>query len=69
MTNKIVYSANGLLQDSSEIVAIIPSGQEKIDFIYEHYELDIDQVNVDTEHMSEYKTKVIEYISGYVVKK
>ena len=58
-----------LLQDNSEIVAIIPSVQEKIDFINEQYELDIEQVNVDTEVMSEYKTKVIEYISGYVVKK
>lgn len=69
VTNNIVYSANVLLQDNSEIVAIIPSVQEKIDFIYEQYELDIEQVNVDTEVMSEYKTKVIEYISGYVVKK
>lgn len=71
VTNFSVEGSNVLIQDNSEMVAVIPSPQNKIDFIVENYclsDFDFDQIGRGNCY-SEFKTNVIEYIAGYVVKK
>ena len=70
VTNFKVEGSNVLLQANSEMVAIIPSPQEKINFIAENYRLDDFNFDLITKNSySEYKTQVIEYVAGYVVKR
>lgn len=69
VTNNIVHNANVLAQDSCEIVALIPSVEDKIDYVYNKYDLDDNDLdNVLSSTLSEYSLNVIEYISGFVVR-
>ena len=70
VTNSIVTHSNVLLQDESEIVALIPTPEDRIAYVIEEYELDdieLDQLNGCS--LSEYKKNVIEYITGFVIMK
>lgn len=70
VTNAIVTHSNVLLQDESEIVALIPTPEDRIAYILEEYDLgDIDLEELSDTMLSEYKQSVIEYITGYVVMK
>ena len=67
--NNIVHNANALIQDNSEILAHVPSVQDKINYICDIYNFDdvtVDDIKNVT--FTEYKTNVVEYVSGFVVK-
>ena len=70
VTGSIVYNSNSMLQDSSELVALIPGTQERSDYVLEHYDLHdiVDDLPSDLWTLDEYKTNVLEYILGFVVK-
>lgn len=69
ISNNIVHNSNVLLQDDSEILAIVPSPEDKIEYIYEVYDLDFDLEVLSITPLSEFKQSIVNYISGYVVKK
>ena len=53
-----------------EIVAIIPSVEDRIEYVIQNYDLDdIDIEKFNETNLSEYKSNVTEYISGFVIKK
>lgn len=69
ITNNIVHNANVLIQDNSEIVALVPSVKDKINCICDIYNFDdvtVDDIKNVT--FTEYKANVVEYVSGFVVK-
>ena len=69
ITNIIVHNANALIQDNSEILAHVPSVQDKINYICDIYNFDdvtVDDIKNVT--FTEYKANVVEYVSGFVVK-
>ena len=64
-----VNNSNVMLQDTTEMVALIPSTQSKLDYIIENYDIeDISIESVANSSLSDYKKHVVNYISGYVVK-
>ena len=68
VTHKLVENSNVTLQDSTEMIAIIPSAENKVKFIYDHYDFDdIDMKSVP--NLSRFKEDVVNYIGGYVVKR
>ena len=70
ITGSIVYGSNVLLQDNTEMIALIPSAQAKMDYICENYDLeDFDIEMISNSSQSDYLKYVIDYISGFVVKK
>ena len=70
VTGSIVHNSNVLLQDSTEMVALIPSAQAKIEYICQNYDLEDFSIEmISSLSQSDYLKHVILYISGYVVKK
>lgn len=70
VTNSIVSHSNVLLQDNSEIIGIIPSTCDKIDYVIDNYNMsDIDFDFINNSTISNFKKNVLEYIGGFVVKK
>ena len=69
ITNLIVKDSNVIIQDNSELVAIVPSAQDRIDYITDHYNLeDLNSSFIDSD-LSDFKDNVTEYIAGFVIKK
>ena len=69
-TDQIIKDSNVSLQDDTEMVAVIPNAENKIDFIYAHYDFDdIDIENLRTSNLDSFSDNVVEYMSGYVVKR
>ena len=59
--NNIVHNANALIQDNSEILAHVPSVQDKINYICDIYNFDdvtVDDIKNVT--FTEYKTNITE---------
>ena len=70
VTNGIVNHSNIELQDTSEIVAFIPDTQNKIAQTSESYNLnDVDFDYINNVTVSNFNENVVEYISGFVVRK
>ena len=70
VTNSIVSHSNVLLQDNSEVVGLIPSTNNKINYVIDNYNLsDIDFDFINNSTISNFKHNVLEYIAGFVVKK
>ena len=70
VTGSIVSNASVLLQDNTEFVGLIPTTQGKMDYLNDYYDLqDIDLEVMQNQTQSEYAKNVVDYISGYVVKK
>lgn len=70
ITGSIVYNGNSMLQDSSELVALIPGATERSDYVLEHYDLHdiVDDLPTDLWTLDEYRKNVLEYILGFVVR-
>ena len=65
MTDKIINNANIDLQDSTELLAIIHNSINAVNYIYDFD--DIERLKYST--LSDFKENVVDYISGFVVKK
>ena len=70
VTDSIVENANVILQDNTEIVGLIPSVQGKMDYMSKFYDLeDIEVEKIRNLSQSDYTKNVVNYISGFVIKK
>ena len=69
ITNTIVLNQNILLQDKTDLLAIIPSTQEKAEYIIQQYELKESNSAIEHIEISEYKENVVRHISGYLARK
>lgn len=70
VTDKIVTNSNVTLQDNAEMVGIIPDVTNKVDYIFEAYDLfDLDLDKFKDQEISGFKENVINYVSGFIVKK
>lgn len=70
VTNGIVNHSNIELQDTTEIVAIVPDTKHKMSYTSDSYSLnDVDFDYINGVEVSNFKENVVEYISGYVVRK
>ena len=59
-----------MLQETSEFVALIPSVMDKVDYIYETYDFEeLDVEKLKTYELSQFKSDIVDYIAGFVVKK
>ena len=69
VSDRMIKYANCTFQDNTEIIGLIPSTQNKLDYLSEHYDLeDIDIEQVSNISQSDYKKNVVNYISGFIVK-
>ena len=70
VTDSIVEFGNVVLQETSEFVALIPSVMDKVDYIYETYDFEeLDVEKLKTYELSQFKSDIVDYIAGFVVKK
>ena len=67
VTEKIVEGGNVIVQDHTEMVGVIPFAKDKIDYVCEMYDIDIDLNNLQQRKLSEYQESVSEYIGGYII--
>ena len=63
VTNTIVKDSNVLLQDNSELVAVIPSVQDRIDYVCETY--DLDDTNFDMKNECTLSGKKIDFCCNF----
>ena len=66
VTNKLVQNSNVILQDTTEMIAIIPSSEDKVDYIIDHYDFEDLELNDLT---SGFRKNVTDYIGGFIVRK
>ena len=70
ITGSIVNNSNVMLQDTTEMVALIPSTQSKLDYISENYDIeDISIESVANSSLSDYKKHVVNYILAMLLNK
>ena len=70
ISDKLVKYGNVNLLDSDNLIALIPTAEDRINYVLEYYDCDeFEFDDVSSVCHSEFKSHVLDYISGYVVKK
>ena len=70
ISSNISINANVLLQDQCEFLAVIPTYEERLQFVYDKYDLSNDYIEtIQKMSTSEYQKNCLEYIGGFVAKK
>ena len=70
ISDKLVKYGNVNLLDSDNLIALIPTAKDRINYVLEYYDCDeFEFDDVSSVCHSEFKSHVLDCISGYVVKK